>query len=528
MKIRAAILLDNNRLTKWQMSALTRANEKLDIELILNCNNTKSKIYFFKNFLYYIINFFSLRNSFSKVEKYTNKNIPVLNFFSEYNENWQKIPDEIYAKLYNKNIRLVIKFGMGLLRIEKKFNDIKFLSFHHGNPSKFRGRPAGFYEILNNEDTVGIIVQELNNVLDGGKVLAFAETKTIKFSYKRTAINFYSVSEYLLIKAIENYSLGNQIKIDKNGNNYKLPSNFTVIRFILKLIVNGFKKIIYGLFYEKKWKIALVPKLKKFRGRNIISSKDLVQIPIKSNYVFYADPYFSSNFDSIRCEALSDRKGLGDILEINIKNLRKQKVILSDLHYSHPFSFKYKNKEYLLPEVAHHSSQYFLSVNEKENKKYYIRGLENKRILDSILIEHNNLWFIFFSESSTVNNLLNIWISKSIYDEFKPHPKSPVLISPRYSRMGGKILKIDDQLLRLAQNNSREYGESITILEITELSSKEYKERQIGTINMDGFKGPHCLNLNTKTNQIVLDYYKDEFSIFSSIRRIKSKISQKK
>ena len=45
---------------------------------------------------------------------------------------------------------------------------------------------------------------------------------------------------------------------------------------------------------------------------------------------------------------------------------------------------------------------------------------------------------------------------------------------------------------------------------------------------MDGFKGPHCLNLNTKTNQIVLDYYKDEFSIFSSIRRIKSKISQKK
>ena len=52
MKIRAAILLDNNRLTKWQMFALTRANEKLDVELILNCNNTKSNIYFFKNFFY--------------------------------------------------------------------------------------------------------------------------------------------------------------------------------------------------------------------------------------------------------------------------------------------------------------------------------------------------------------------------------------------------------------------------------------------------------------------------------------------
>ena len=38
---------------------------------------------------------------------------------------------------------------MNLFKINKKLINLPILSFHHGDPSKYRGRPAGFYEILN-------------------------------------------------------------------------------------------------------------------------------------------------------------------------------------------------------------------------------------------------------------------------------------------------------------------------------------------------------------------------------------------
>ena len=146
---------------------------------------------------------------------------------------------------------------MGLLRIDEKLSQCNVLSFHHGNPSKYRGRPAGFYEILNGEKKSGVIVQKLNNELDAGTVYAFAESKVFNYSYKKTAHNFYSISKYLLRIAINNLKNDSQIEISKDGKNHHLPSNLIVLMFVCKIVSNLFKKIIYGLFFEKRWRISV-------------------------------------------------------------------------------------------------------------------------------------------------------------------------------------------------------------------------------------------------------------------------------
>mgnify|MGYP001309079474 CR=1 FL=1 len=120
---------------------------------------------------------------------------------------------------------------MHLLRIKEDKSLPPFISFHHGDPSKYRGRPAGFYEILNGESANGIIVQKLNNKLDAEEVFAFAESKIVNYSYEKTVLNFYEDSKYLLLKAIKIYSLGKEVIINKCVKNYRLPSNFLVIQF---------------------------------------------------------------------------------------------------------------------------------------------------------------------------------------------------------------------------------------------------------------------------------------------------------
>ena len=145
---------------------------------------------------------------------------------------------------------------MNLLKIDDNLSNIPILSFHHGNPSKYRGRPAGFYEILNNEKTVGIIVQRLTNELDAGKILAYAEAKIINYSYRKTSINFYKNSKFLLSKTIDNLC-EKIVNIKKSNKAFKLPSNFTVLKFLFLIFFN-LKKKIFMDFFEKKWKVAFL------------------------------------------------------------------------------------------------------------------------------------------------------------------------------------------------------------------------------------------------------------------------------
>ena len=218
-KLRAALILDNLAISKWQQDALDEASDLLDISVILNCQNTANKRNIRKNFLYYGLNVFTLKNSLTKKRPYVLSNEKIIDFDSVYKGSWQSIPEDISQQLIDEGVEVVIKYGMSLLSIDKHLETLPILSFHHGNPSKYRGRPAGFYELLNNEDSSGLIVQRLTNELDAGNILAFAESKLVDYSYKKTAENFYKQSRFLLSKALINLKNNKTIAIDTNGKN---------------------------------------------------------------------------------------------------------------------------------------------------------------------------------------------------------------------------------------------------------------------------------------------------------------------
>ena len=86
----------------------------------------------------------------------------------------------------------------------------------------FRGRPAGFYEVYQRVDKIGIIIQKLSNQLDSGEVLYIAHSKIHHHSYKKTVQQFYKNSRYMLRKALDNYTKGETIATDEYGPNYRL------------------------------------------------------------------------------------------------------------------------------------------------------------------------------------------------------------------------------------------------------------------------------------------------------------------
>jgi hypothetical protein len=372
----------------------------------------------------------------------------------------------------------------------------------------------------------GVIIQKLSNKLDAGIILAFAQSKVVNFSYKKTALNFYSNSVPLLDKAINNLVNNKKIERNVNGKNYQLPSNLKVMQFVVLTIWNAIRKLLYGLFFEKKWNVAVVRNPLKFKNDEILNSSNFNVLPIGKQYNFYADPFYSVDGRKIRLEALDNKTGLGDILEINTNNFSNQKTILKGSHFSYPYSFEYKDLEYLLPEVASHSAQYFFCADEVVGPKCYLKGLEDKRIIDATLVSEDRKWFLFFGEAGSAGNILNLWIADSPFEVFRPHPMNPIVISPKSARMAGKVLKIGGSLLRFGQNNAGEYGESIEIMEITKLSQEIFEEIKIGTISIDNFKGPHSIDFSHDMSEVLIDYYFSKFSILAGVRRIKAKFKK--
>ena len=512
-----AIIIQDDKITKWQKDCLEYLNKKkkYNLKLILNCKDKPKKKLRLKNIVYYIINFFCLQNKFTHKVKFNSKE--KINFYSvrSKKKNWRSLPRSLIKKIKKKEIDFIIKFGLNLLYIEKYYEDLKIISFHHGNPKTYRGRPAGFYEILNNENYVGVTLQMLNNKLDSGKILTIHKSKIFNNSYKKTVEYFYDISKFVLEKGLDNLIKDNFIKINKYGVNYSIPSNFLCFKFLSKLFLNKIKRLTYGIFYEKKWNVA-----KNDNFSKLIFDDDLIKIKksakIPSNFHFFADPHVSHFTNYVRIEGVKNYQAKGKIILLN-ENLEFKKILIeSNKHYSYPFSFIENNNEYILPEVASHSKPYL--INSKNlNEKIFLKFEKEVKLLDATLFKKDGIFYIFGTDKN--EDLLHLFYSHGLNNNFYEHKSSPIKFGPYGSRMGGGIYRYKGKFYRFGQNNLKRYGSSLILFEIISFNMDEYLEKFIKEFKISDFFGPHTFSINNK-DQVYYDFYYEKFSLFSGVRRM--------
>ena len=523
--LRIAIIIDNSEIPLWVGRTLNNIIEFNSIVLILNCGNTHHKRPFINKILYYFLNTVTIKNKLTKKNPIHSilsslEQTPIINFNSDYNGVWQSLPSHVYDKLRENNINLIIKFGMGLLKIPSNLPVRDgILSFHHGNPEKYRGRPAGFYELINNETKMGVIVQKLSNEIDGGEILAFLESKVYSYSYKKTLMEAYSNSEFLLMKAISNLEKGVKINLEPKGKNYTLPSNRVVLKFLYKILLSKLKRMSYGLFYEKKWRVGTIPftQISDYRVSDNNNSKEIEFN--EKDYSFIADPFFLKD-NSLLVEAFSKSTRRGEIVRIKKNNECRKIISDSNSHFSYP-SVISKEVEYIMPEMANKKNQMVFQANNNETK---IIEIPSESVIDPTYYFLDNIHYIFGSQSDCAHGRLYLWYSKeSFLGPYTHHPMNPICISPIGGRMAGHLFFENNKLYRLGQDNSVDYGNGVAYFEIITITPDLYEEIFIGIKKLKGLKGPHTLNMNKSSTSIAYDYYTDKFNIFAGFNRLYSK-----
>jgi hypothetical protein len=521
-KLRGALLVDGTTTPRWMADALVEAQARnLEVILILRCKNVHKPRQILRHWLYYVINLWMMRGPEESpvgLAELGLSGIPEHEFIAETEGAWQRFPTELKKVLADARCDLVIKTGMGLLR-DPDDCGVKFgvLSFHHGDPSAFRGRPAGFYEILAGQGSMGVIVQRLSNRLDGGTILAFARSRVFQYSYRQTLAAARRSSRHLLWKAIDTAVSEHTIAIGTGGKNYRLPSFLTALYFLIRLAVSLLRRLLYGAFIEKHWQLSEV------EFPNGVPLKGLLPIrslSVPSRYVFLADSFYLPD-GSIVAEAMRRSDGKGEIVRVLEDGTCHCLSNEPGRHLSYPFCITADGQSYLLPEVASWSAPFLQEIKRDGSflTRHPLAGLERERLVDPTWIRIGMIDYIFAGKPGSEADHLHLWFSKDgIKGPYRAHPKSPVVIDSVRARMGGGFISQNGKLVRVGQDGTGPYGNGVTFCEVLIISEDEYIERSLGQIRVDGATGPHTYVVRGK--RLLYDWYEDQFSMLAGIRRL--------
>jgi len=525
-KLQIGLIVDSDSIDRWQFDAVANCSDIVEINTIIYCQNSQSKKNLLKHVLYYLLNLLSIRNRQTTQvawSKLTSTSSQIVKFNCQQTGNWQTIDVTTQEKLAEKNLDLFVKFGMNLLRdpnlLRAKYG---VLSFHHGDPTKFRGRPAGFYELKQHADEIGAVVQELSNHLDAGQMRAFGKYQICAHSYRRTLEALYANSASLLRQAILNCLDERTLNIVPTGKNYRLPTNFSVVHFSLLMIIRKVKRLFFGLFQHRQWQIAQAEHLNFEIEKAKTEIKLLKTLPIPRGVGFIADPFVLPNGEVI-CEATTKNSQRGFVRTIDdAENSRIETSILGENHLSFPFVAKHADQLLVMPEMAANGSQVICELNQafEITKVHSLQGLENDRLIDPVLLFKDSKWWLFAGKSGNEADHLFLWSSENIYGPYVAHRMNPIVVDPSRARNAGAFFNINNELFRLGQDNRRDYGDGITVCRVTQLNDMAYDESPVTRLIIAGHKGPHTLSTNDSKTYI--DYYDKKFSPIAWLARVKA------
>ncbi|SHJ12604.1 hypothetical protein SAMN05444280_11194 [Tangfeifania diversioriginum] len=305
-------------------------------------------------------------------------------------------------------------------------------------------------------------------------------------------------------------------------------------------LVSDLKDIVSSQFqklYFKKWTIGI------FRDNidNIIKNKsfdpDIYWLNLKSLAKFDADPFFLESNDgsiSVIFEEYLYKNNYGNIsmmsLDHDFKEINRKTVLDIKSHLSYPFVYKENNKVYVFPESKQSGSLSCYEYVSEKKSLVFIKIMLDLPLLDSTIIKHNGKYYIFGTTSKNDNEYyLHLFFSDSLLGTYIAHPNNPVKEGLNGTRSAGNFIRVDGVLYRPAQNCEEQYGKSITIQKVTELSETKFVEETYMDICINKIKNKniHTIHtINIMDNIIAVDGMHWTFRPVFQIREIiKRKLS---
>ena len=189
--------------------------------------------------------------------------------------------------------------------------------------------------------------------------------------------------------------------------------------------------------------------------------------------------YESQHWDDPGCIMMTKTKDL--------QTWSKPVIVLSEsFHLSFPYVFENQGKIYMIPETQKTDSIRLYQANEELSSFAYLRTLMKQKqddlinfsFSDSHVYYKNGKLFLFTSYQKNWIYYQELYVANDLLNgEFKKHPQSPICISNELGRDAGSLIAYQGKLLRVTQDCHKDYGDNVSLMEITHLDEKHYEEQ---------------------------------------------------
>jgi hypothetical protein len=427
--------------------------------------------------------------------------------FSEY------FCQEDIAGIRKYDLDFILRFGFNIIRGEILTAARHGVwSFHHDDELKYRGGPAGFWEIYQNDPVSGAILQQLTPKLDGGIILKKGYLKTIRHSWKGNLQQLLSTTSlWPALVADEIAGLNSERNPERNqisqtnASIYKVPGNGKMLLFLSKLLWNRICFYFGEFVNAEQWNVGVVDKpLHEIAlGTGQLNASQVTWLINVDRSTYCADPsgFQEGNSLIVYAEYFSYRTMKGRINDFNFYLSPDRSVaphqcswnpagrrspvkgLLATGHHSYPYIVEHEGEKYCLPEscstgkitLYRYHSQPALFVEEKIL-------LDQVNAVDPTMVFFNDRWWLFFTDRQFSNTHLFIYHSREITGEYSPHLNNPVKIDICSARPAGTPFIHKGVLYRPAQDCSRTYGGRVIINEVLNIAPDRFEEIRVNAI----------------------------------------------
>lgn len=215
----------------------------------------------------------------------------------------------------------------------------------------------------------------------------------------------------------------------------------------------------------------------------VLTAADVTDVPA----LFVADPFMVRHEHGwcMFFEVLNAGTGKGEIgLATSRDGLawRYEGIVLREAyHLSYPYVFLSDGAYYMVPETHQaRSVRLYKAVRFPDHWTIVTSLLEGEVFSDSSLVHFGGRWWLFTETSPEFKfDTLRLYYADSLLGPWREHARSPIVRDPTRARPGGRFLALGGRLIRCAQDCTPFYGTRIRILEVTDLSSTIYREREL-------------------------------------------------
>jgi len=178
--------------------------------------------------------------------------------------------------------------------------------------------------------------------------------------------------------------------------------------------------------------------------------------------------------------SLSRQGDIGCAMSPDGLNWKYQKIVLDEpFHLSYPYIFQWEGQFFMIPESAEGGAIRLYRAEHFPHSWTFISNLVKGAYSDTCVFFKDETWWMLTCSKPYTHDELSLFFADKLAGPWTEHPASPVVRgNPSQAQCAGRILVVNDGIIRFSHDDFPTYGKKVRAFLITEISRTKYSEKE--------------------------------------------------